>query len=269
VIRWRRRIAQRYLKSVRTLYAQAQPINGLLDRPPPLADQARTPRVNQTALLPQQTPEFVGAVWTDHWRGVPLTAQNPVVLWVPGTDPVFISPWHARACTESVFARTAMDGFFQSLSHDLLSGPNRSPLTLEAMLAVHTAAHGPYVEVGGVVTGVIVESLPDRLWDLHHPLDVAGSLDGNALAPYPASAALVRLQVAPVWLAHDLFVWAAPPPTPSSGAPPPAPAPPPAAPRVPAAAPPAPPPAAPAPNAPATPSRKIGIPTSPAPTGNP
>jgi hypothetical protein len=164
------------------------------------------------ALLPQQTPEFVGSVWTAHWRGVPVTAQGPVVLWLPGADAVFISPWHTRACIESPFSRPGMDEFFQGLSGDLLASPTRAPLTLEAMLAVHTAAHGPYIELGGVVTGVAVDSLPDRLWDLNHPLDVAGAMSPSSLADHPAFPALVRLQVAPVWLAHDLFVWSAPPP---------------------------------------------------------
>ena len=106
-----------------------------------------------------------------------------------------------------------MDAIFQGLTTDLLANQTR-PRTLESMLAVHTAAHGPYIEVGGVVTGVAVDSLPDRLWDLHHPLYVLGSLSPSSLCAHPAQPALVRLQVAPVWLAHDLFVWAAPPPAP-------------------------------------------------------
>jgi hypothetical protein len=218
-MRWRRRAVQRYLRSLHALYGQAQPMRNLLDNPGTMPGDKGQPRVNQMALLPLQTPEFVGAVWSAHWHGLPVTVQNPVVLWLSGADPVFISPWHARACSESPFPRAAMDGFFQSLSNDLLGTPTRAPLTLEAMLAVHTAAHGPYIEVGGVVTGVVVDSLPDRLWDLNHPLDVTGALSPSSLSGHPAFPALVRLQVAPVWLAHDLFVWAAPPP--QGAAPPP------------------------------------------------
>jgi hypothetical protein len=63
--------------------------------------------------------------------------------------------------------------------------------------------------VGGIVARVHVDNLTDRLWDQQDPLDVAGSLRAP-LADYPELPALVWLQVAPTWIAHDYFVWSLP-----------------------------------------------------------
>lgn len=224
-LRWRRRLAQRYHKNFREKKPAAGSIANLLDRPPALPGQegpAGLKRTNQTFWSLDQPPEFVAAVWIEHWKDVTASIQKPAVRWPTGSDPQFVSPWHRRAAVEVVFPRQTMNDLNQSLAKDLLTGENHPPLTLETAMALHTATHGPYLELAGNLISCQVDPLPDRLFDLHDPLDLPGTLATSSLVAYPAMPALVRLQLKPTWIVHDLYVWADEPPLSPSSTPTPA-----------------------------------------------
>jgi hypothetical protein len=236
-LRWRRRLAKRRLQKIHQDAAKSEPLAKLLDQPPPLEGQegpAGLKRTNQTTWSLAQPPESVAANWTEQWRDIAVHCPNGTVVWRSGADPVFASAWHASAVAESELPRQLAVSLAEPVARDLLVTPSQPPLTLEAALWLHVVTFGPYREVGGKIASAVVENLPDRLWDRTEPLDAPGALTASPLVSYPALPALVRLQVKPEWLAHELFVWTSsawsplppPPPQPtSSGAPlPPAPA---------------------------------------------
>lgn len=210
-LRWRRRLARRYQQQHLKMIEGDVTLQGLLTNPPALEKDNKQRRVTQAVLLPKQTPEFVGGVWSQQWGLSPVRESELTLFWIPNADPVFVGPWRQRVSVEAPFPKDAVDAFFQGLSTELLSG-EVAPLTLEAMLVVHSVAHGPYLELGGVIASAAVDALPDRLWDLAHRLDVAGAIAPESLVASPNSPALVRVQVQPTWLVHDVFFWAAPPP---------------------------------------------------------
>jgi hypothetical protein len=229
-IKWRRRVVQQYLKSVRapteskpaaepTSAAEArrpaEPLAKLLDRPPALPGQegpAGLKRVNQSYWTIDQPPEFVASVWSDHWKDSAVTVPTLRVHWPTGADPQWVSPWHRRICADATFPRQQLVALADALARDLLVDDKHPPLTLEAALAIESALRGPYIELGGTITAARVESLSDRLADLADPLDLAGAMRPESLVTFPPIAASVRLRVKPAWFAHDLFFWSAAPP---------------------------------------------------------
>ena len=224
-LRWRRRLAQRYHKNFREKKSPSGPVASLLDKPPALPGQegpGGLKRTNQTFWSLEQPPEFVASVWSQHWKGVTTSIQKPTVRWPAGSDPQFVSAWHGRVVVEVNFPRSKLNELNQTLARDLLSDKDHSALTIETALALHTATFGPYLELAGSITASPVDHLPDRLFDLHEPLDLPGTLTTKSVVAYPAIPALVRLQLQPTWIAHDLFVWSDEPPPPSSTPAPPA-----------------------------------------------
>jgi hypothetical protein len=216
-LRWRRRLAQRHHKNFRDKKAPAGPIASLLDKPPALPGQegpGGLKRTNQTFWSIEQPPEFIASVWSEHWKGVTASIPKPAVRWPTGSDPQFVSAWHGRAVVEVTFARSKLNELNQTLARDLLTDKDHAPLTIETALALHTATFGPYLELAGSITASTADHLPDRLFDLHEPLDLPGALATSSVTTYPAIPALVRLQLQPTWIAHDLFVWSDEPPAP-------------------------------------------------------
>jgi hypothetical protein len=221
-LRWRRRFAQRVHKNLREKKAPAGPVAQLLVKPPPLPGQegpGGLKRTNQTFWSIEQPPEFVASVWSEHWKGVTASIQKPTVRWPTGSDPQFVSAWHGRAVVEATFPRAKLNELNQTLARDLLTDKNHPPLTIETALALHTATFGPFLELAGGITGAAADHLPDRLFDLHEPLDLPGSFSTSSIVAYPAIPALVRLQVQPTWIVHDLFVWSDDPPPSSTPTP--------------------------------------------------
>ncbi len=208
---WKRRLTQRYLKSIRTRHAQIQPLNQLLDPRMLSSGTSDTTRIDQTMLTAQAPPDSVGLAWSKRMQGVAVTSQDANVNWLPGADPVFISKWHDRVCVEATVSRADLNATVEALSHELLAGPDAPPLTLEAVLAVHTATHGPYSELGGVVSTVTIDSLTDRLWHQSYSFDINGSMNPKSLHTQQGMPGLVRLKLTPIWLANDLNIWNAPP----------------------------------------------------------
>jgi hypothetical protein len=229
-LRWHRRLAKRLHKNFGEKKSPAGSIAQLLDKPPALPGQegpGGLKRTNQSFWSIEQPPEFVASVWSEHWKGITASIQKPVVRWPTGSDPQFVSAWHGRAVVEATFPRAKLNELNQTLARDLLIDKDHAPLTIETAMALHTATFGPYLEVTGSITAAVADHLPDRLFDLHEPLDMTGALSTSSLVAYPAFPALVRLQLQPMWIAHDLFVWSddPPPPPPTSTPTPPAKAP--------------------------------------------
>jgi hypothetical protein len=210
-LRWQRRLTQKYLAAVRGAFPAPSLTQVLAN---PIAPGSKDVRftTQSTYSLIVGAPEIAG-IWNEQWAKAKIgfTVHNCVTEWLPNGEPLLISPWQQRIVVEAPAPRPLLQGFFDGLAHELL----QSPQTLEAMFAVHTAAHGPYVEIGGIVSAVAGESLTDRLWDLSHPLDVDGAIDPRSATEYPESPALIRLVVQPVWIAHDYFIWSVPLPSPA------------------------------------------------------
>jgi hypothetical protein len=232
-LRWRRRIARRYLDKFHE-QKPAQALTTLLTRPPargtgdqtgaPVLPGQQTPpdqrRATRTVWSIEQPPESVAATWTNEWNGTPALIAAGTVRWPASGNPIFQTPWHSRVLAELEFPRQRVMDCITHLTRDLLLTKDRPPLTLEAALAVHTAAYGPYHELSGTLEGAMLENVPDRLFDLHDPNDVSGALTASGLVSYPAMPALVRLQFKPTWIAHDLFVELPEPPAASTPTPP-------------------------------------------------
>ncbi len=231
-LRWRRRLASRRHKNLtaRDPKNRALPITKLLDEPPPLPGQsgpAGLKRATPIGWAFDQLPESVAGVWSEQWKDVPVTVQKPAVRWPAGSNARFISAWHRRVVVEAELSREITAELTSNLNKDLLTGPNRPPLTLETALALHTGGHGPYIEMYGTIDRAIVENLPDRLWDVNEPLDLQGALAAGSLAANPNLPGLVRLQLKPAWIVHELFAWSpalplppvSPTPSPAKSAP--------------------------------------------------
>lgn len=218
-LRWQKRLSRRYLAEVRRAFP-IPPLAPLLTTPPPsLADKGAKAPVHTHYSFQVSAPQL-GGYWAHHWRKAGFTVTGPVSLWLNESQPVVVSSWQQRVAVESPVAADVLNGYFQGLANELLAGP----ITIEAMLAAHTARYGPYVELGGIVADVGGDGLTDRLWDLQNPFDVPGALDPRSLAEFPDFPAHIRFILQPFWLAHEYFVWAvphppAPPPEPSSNAP--------------------------------------------------
>jgi hypothetical protein len=261
--RWRRRIAARYLQKFHE-QSPSEQLAALIDHPPARAGEPSGPpvlpgqqppptqrRMTQMAWTIDQAPDSVATLWTEHWKGTPARHSSLAVRWSPTGDPIFISSWHSRVVAEIECSRQTLLDCIGRLTKDLLLASNHPPITLEAAIALHTAVHGPYAELGGRLRGAVVENLPDRLFDMHDSGDVVGALAPGTLAAYPTMPALIRLQFEPDWFMHDLFAeFTGTPPATAEPAPPSAPpqsppvasqVSPPKAPTAPGAAPPLPP----------------------------
>jgi hypothetical protein len=221
-IRWRKRLAAQYVKKMRD-EAAAELIGKLIESPPALPGQegpGGLKRVNLTAWTRDQGLDVLAKLWNEQWKGSSAAVQNLRVTWPTGGDPRFRSPWQRRVRVEVDFARQSLVDLNQALATDLLAGPSRPALSLEAAIALESAMFGPYQEVRGAIESAAAESLTDRLWDVSDPIDPAVMASGN-LSAYPAQPALMHLQLKPQWVCHELFVWStAPPPPPPSSTPP-------------------------------------------------
>lgn len=222
-LRWRRRLVQRQLKK---LHEQGVlDIVKLLDNPPALPGQEGPgghKRLTQTVWTDAASCEVVGGAWTAQWRYGGATVPAARIQWRAGGDPMFIAVQTHRVRCEIPFSRKETVALVESLAKDLLVGPDRPALTLEVAMALYTATFGPYLEVAGNINAAKAENLPDRLYDLHDPLDLPALLVNKPLVPYPNFPAMIRVEFVPVWLAHDLFVWTPAPPPSSTPSPPPA-----------------------------------------------
>jgi hypothetical protein len=227
-IRWRKRLAATYAKRMRE-EAAAELIAKLLESPPALPGQegpGGLKRVNHAAWTRDQGLDALGKLWTEQWKGSAAAIEKLRVTWPTGTDPRFVAPWQRRVRVEVDFARKSLVELNQTLATDLLAGPSRPALSLDAAIALESAMFGPYQEVRGKIVAAAAENLPDRLWDVGDPVDPL-ALASSSLSAYPAQPALVRVQLKPEWVCHELFVWSTAPPPPPPGSMPPQPPPPP------------------------------------------
>jgi hypothetical protein len=215
--RWRRRIAARYLQNFRE-QIPAQPIAKLIDQPParsaaptgaPVLPGQKAPpnqqRITQMAWTIEQSPESIAAKWAGEWNGTRARVSTAAIDWRENGDARFISTWHRRTIAETECSRQTLLDAADRLAKDLLVGRDRPPITIEAAVAVHSAEHGPYAELGGTLHNVVLENIPDRLFDRSRPGDIFGALTPSTLVAYPAMPALVRVQLKLEWLVHDLF----------------------------------------------------------------
>jgi hypothetical protein len=216
-LRWRRRVAARYRQKFHE-QVPAEPLAALIDHPPgrpgektgaPVLPGQQSPaeqrRFTQMAWTIEQSPQWVAAQWSEQWKDTSARVTPLFIRWESNGELTFISNWHARAVAEVECSRQTLVDCIDRLTKDLLLAPNRPPITLEAALAVQTAAHGPYVELGGRLSGAVVDNIPDRLFDSHQSSDVTGAMTSGSLVAYPLMPGLVRLQFEPDWFSHDLF----------------------------------------------------------------
>ena len=210
LIRWRGRVAARYLQRVKAQY-QLPSLTQAIANPPNIRLKGGRTVTVQADLVGRQSPQFLAGVWLDHLRGKGV-AVDKKLFWVTEAKQVVRSHWHIRFGAElHSVPQDAWKSLVDGLRADLLVTPSRPPLTLEAARLIYTAEHGPYLEAGGAVSNVIVEGMGRRMWNMTAPWDKDPAvLALRTPAPLPAAQMLIRLQMEPLWLAHEQFVWAMP-----------------------------------------------------------
>lgn len=215
--RWRERMARRY----RDKFSEAVPaetLDKLVASPPMRSDDAsgapllpgEAPRagqrrVNQMTWSIDQSPESVAERWSKEWSGTTARFAATTVRWPNSGNPTLVTAWNGRVVGEVDYSRPTLLEPIERLAKDLLLSPSRPAISLEAAVAMHSAVHGPYLELGGTVEHATLDNLSDRLFAIHDSADVLGSLSAATLSDYPAIPALVRIQFKPNWLVHGLF----------------------------------------------------------------
>jgi hypothetical protein len=216
-VRWRRRVANRNRQKFHELAASEQ-LPALIDNPParpggptgaPVLPGQSVPaeqrRFAQAHWTIDQSPDWVASQWSSQWNGTNARLVPQTVRWDGNGDPTLVSQWHQRTVAEASCPRQSLVASIDRLARDLLLTSNQPPISLESALALHTAAHGPYVELGGRMKNAVLDNLPDRLFDKHLPSETMDALAPGTLVAYPLMPGLVRLQFDAHWLVHDLF----------------------------------------------------------------